>query len=392
MSNQFHDEMSGSDIHVINAFTYVDAAARDGASGLTVNDEGKVALQQNDRSYWVLTDHTVPTWKQITSGVISDENVKVSANDSTTGKLVDKVSSSGIATVTEANDGGNETLNIHVPNTNTDQNAKVSANDTTSGLLKDKIVSGSGISVTEVNEGGNETLRIETTGGGVDSDEKVKASANDTTARYLLEKILAGTNITIDENNDGGDETITINANASGGSGAKNHFWRWYPTRRDDSLELASDDDDNDDWAVDERAQHGTVGGNCIWGYRFDDDEEEGVGAAIFIPAGATNITIRFRSRAASSPSGSRKVALDMYYQPVPDGGDLGSWGSKKAWDNIVTMSDNDWHYHEATKTLASQGVTADQMYIFELVRDGGGTNDDLNGDWYLGGLEIEFS
>lgn len=43
---------------------------------------------------------------------------------------------------------------------NTDEVAKVSSNDTTAGYLNGKLVAGSGISLTENNNGGNETLTI----------------------------------------------------------------------------------------------------------------------------------------------------------------------------------------------------------------------------------------
>lgn len=43
---------------------------------------------------------------------------------------------------------------------NTDETAKVSSNDTTAGYLNGKLVAGSGITLTENNNGGNETLTI----------------------------------------------------------------------------------------------------------------------------------------------------------------------------------------------------------------------------------------
>lgn len=46
-----------------------------------------------------------------------------------------------------------------------DENVKVSANDTTAGKLNGKLVAGSGVTLTEENDGGNETLRIDATGG-----------------------------------------------------------------------------------------------------------------------------------------------------------------------------------------------------------------------------------
>lgn len=47
----------------------------------------------------------------------------------------------------------------------TDELAKVSANDTTAGYLNGKLVAGAGISLTENNNGGNETLTIANTAG-----------------------------------------------------------------------------------------------------------------------------------------------------------------------------------------------------------------------------------
>jgi hypothetical protein len=46
-----------------------------------------------------------------------------------------------------------------------DELAKVSANDTTAGYLNGKLVAGSGVTLTEQNDGGNETLEIAAGGG-----------------------------------------------------------------------------------------------------------------------------------------------------------------------------------------------------------------------------------
>ena len=48
----------------------------------------------------------------------------------------------------------------------TDELAKVSANDTTSGFLNGKLVAGTNITLTELNDGANETLEISASGGG----------------------------------------------------------------------------------------------------------------------------------------------------------------------------------------------------------------------------------
>ena len=47
----------------------------------------------------------------------------------------------------------------------TDEKAKVSANDTTAGFLNGKLVAGTNITLTENNNGGDETLTIAAAGG-----------------------------------------------------------------------------------------------------------------------------------------------------------------------------------------------------------------------------------
>ena len=95
-----------------------------------------------------------------------------------------------------------------------DEKVKVSATDTTSGYLFDKVVAGTNIVVTKANSGADEDIQIAANV----FDRFVKVSANDAAASYLATKLVAGTNVTLTENNDGGLETLTIAA--SGGSGS----------------------------------------------------------------------------------------------------------------------------------------------------------------------------
>lgn len=142
-----------------------------------------------------------------------DEQVKVSANDNSSGYLNGKLIQGSNITLTEQNDGGNEILLIS--STNTDEFVKVSTNDASAGFLGAKLVQGANITITENNDGNNETLIIASTD--TNDDEKVKVSSNDTTPSFLLSKLSAGTNILLIENNDGGNETITISTTAIGG-------------------------------------------------------------------------------------------------------------------------------------------------------------------------------
>lgn len=66
-----HKDLVGVDIHVIHAFTFANAGARTGATGLVAADVGKVAKQSDDDSYWILTA-VAPTWLQIADSDLAD--------------------------------------------------------------------------------------------------------------------------------------------------------------------------------------------------------------------------------------------------------------------------------------------------------------------------------
>ena len=93
-----------------------------------------------------------------------------------------------------------------------DENVKVSANDTTASFLGTKLVQGSNIVLTQLNDGGNETLEIAAS---AVADESVKVSANDTTAAFLGTKLVQGTNIVLTELNDGSNETLQVSTSAA---------------------------------------------------------------------------------------------------------------------------------------------------------------------------------
>src|SRR5688572_25862554 len=68
---RLHRDATGqSNIHVIHAFTFADTAEREAGTGytLTAADVLKVAFQEDDETYWVLTDDSPITWVQIGGG------------------------------------------------------------------------------------------------------------------------------------------------------------------------------------------------------------------------------------------------------------------------------------------------------------------------------------
>jgi len=57
-----HKALAATEIHILYAFSFASAAAREGATGLVAADVGKVAWQTDDNSFWVLTDESPVTW------------------------------------------------------------------------------------------------------------------------------------------------------------------------------------------------------------------------------------------------------------------------------------------------------------------------------------------
>ena len=71
----FHKELIDSDIHVVHAFTFFDAATRNAATVVTA-DIGKIC-KQTDGSYYILIDIS-PTWAQINT---VDTNIFIGLTD-----------------------------------------------------------------------------------------------------------------------------------------------------------------------------------------------------------------------------------------------------------------------------------------------------------------------
>jgi hypothetical protein len=63
--SKYHDTLIGEDIHVLHALSFANESLREGASGLTAADVGKVARQEDDGSFWILRDEVGPVWDPI---------------------------------------------------------------------------------------------------------------------------------------------------------------------------------------------------------------------------------------------------------------------------------------------------------------------------------------
>lgn len=74
-SDALHSALAGANIHVPYRFTYADATARTGATGIVATDIGCLALQQDDNSLWILTDNDPLTWVRVSGGAVDADNV-----------------------------------------------------------------------------------------------------------------------------------------------------------------------------------------------------------------------------------------------------------------------------------------------------------------------------
>jgi len=68
MAEARHGKLTTAEgIHIAYQWSYANAAARTGATGFVAADVGKLALQSDDNSLWMLTV-TTPTWLFIGGG------------------------------------------------------------------------------------------------------------------------------------------------------------------------------------------------------------------------------------------------------------------------------------------------------------------------------------
>lgn len=68
MTHGFHADLTGVNIHVPYAWSYADSTAREAATGFDSGDVGKLALQEDDYSLWILTDDSPVAWVLVGTG------------------------------------------------------------------------------------------------------------------------------------------------------------------------------------------------------------------------------------------------------------------------------------------------------------------------------------
>jgi len=151
----------------------------------------------------------------------------------------------------------------------------------------------------------------------------------------------------------------------------------------------------NADWVVNVLAPLSADDNNNGLNVRlFDDTANEGIGFDIFIPSFATNIVLKFKSRAITAPAGTKKVDLGLYFRSIPDNAAVDAWSAKKNITGIISIPTNEYfQYDTTTISLATLGITSNRYTQFEIIRDAADeANDDLVGDWALLSMIVSFT
>jgi hypothetical protein len=78
-----HGEATVGNVHIIYNWTYADAAARTGATGLVAGDVGKFCRQLDNNTIWMLTDDDPVTWIAVTTAGDMEKSVYDTNDDGT---------------------------------------------------------------------------------------------------------------------------------------------------------------------------------------------------------------------------------------------------------------------------------------------------------------------
>lgn len=124
----------------------------------------------------------------------------------------------------------------------------------------------------------------------------------------------------------------------------------------------------------------------------FVNTAETGVGLMCSIPQGATQVTIRLKGRPATAPTSSSVVMFKLYNRLISTGAAMGAWTGSNLTNNVIPTNAF-FQYFNQTITLASLGLTAGNLYQFELTRPTTGfTGTNLTSAFLLAEVTLEFS
>lgn len=148
------------------------------------------------------------------------------------------------------------------------------------------------------------------------------------------------------------------------------------------------------DWPVNALAAGGADSNNAgIAARLFDKTIVEGVGTKkIWVPAGTTRTKILTVSRAEVAPPAERHIGFAVYSRRFPDNAARTAWSSELVLaDRVMPTSVKYDQNKEEIITHSALGIDAGKYAQFEFVRRVVASGTNLDADWSLSALGLDF-
>jgi len=125
---------------------------------------------------------------------------------------------------------------------------------------------------------------------------------------------------------------------------------------------------------------------------QFSNTTEQGVGLIMAIPDGCTSVHFHWRGKPASAPGVSSVMQFRLYRRLIPDNTAMGSWSAPFEFGNMTIPTNAYYQQYSQTISLATLGMTASNVYQFEITRRVSGVSGtNLAANFLLVELTVEF-
>lgn len=126
---------------------------------------------------------------------------------------------------------------------------------------------------------------------------------------------------------------------------------------------------------------------------QFSNTTEQGVACLVSIPASATTMTIKIRGRAQTAPGVASVVQPRLYYRLLPNNAAVGAWSAAQELSNIPIPTNANFQYSTQVVSLATLGLSAGNLYQFEITRRVAGvTGTNLAANFLMPEITLEFA
>jgi hypothetical protein len=125
----------------------------------------------------------------------------------------------------------------------------------------------------------------------------------------------------------------------------------------------------------------------------FSNTVETGVACLVSIPSGATTLTVRMRGRSQTTPGVASVVQPRLYYRLLGNNTAVSAWSAAQELANISIPTNQNFQYSNQIINLSTLGLTAGNLYQFEITRRVVGvTGTNLAANYLLAELTLELA